>query len=70
MSMTTILRDRSAKRLRAAEIAFGLVFAKGSDRARHDATWTRICTRCGERAPFRIDPVGGWAECTICGRLN
>lgn len=28
----------------------------------------RTCACCGETALFRLDPRGGWAFCTACGR--
>jgi hypothetical protein len=28
----------------------------------------RTCPNCGRHVIFRIDPEGGWAECTSCGR--
>jgi hypothetical protein len=27
----------------------------------------RTCARCGESAPFTLDPDGGWAYCGACG---
>lgn len=29
----------------------------------------RTCAHCGEHVAFRIDPLGSWAECPICGHL-
>jgi hypothetical protein len=28
----------------------------------------RTCANCGERAMFKLDPDGGWAACTACGK--
>jgi len=28
----------------------------------------RTCASCGETVSFRLDPRGGWAFCTACGR--
>ena len=28
----------------------------------------RTCACCGETASFQLDPRGGWAFCTACGR--
>lgn len=27
----------------------------------------RICTACGQRAPFSLDPEGVWFRCHSCG---
>jgi hypothetical protein len=35
-----------------------------------DGPEVRTCTHCGERAAFRIDPLGCWAECPLCGHLS
>jgi hypothetical protein len=29
----------------------------------------RTCAHCGEHVAFRIDPLGSWAECPVCGHL-
>jgi hypothetical protein len=29
----------------------------------------RTCAHCGEHGAFRIDPLGSWAECPVCGHL-
>ncbi len=29
---------------------------------------SRTCRSCGRRAPVRLDPEGGWAWCSACGR--
>lgn len=28
----------------------------------------RMCAFCGQRGPVRLDPEGGWAWCSACGR--
>jgi hypothetical protein len=28
----------------------------------------RTCRSCGRRAAVRLDPEGGWAWCSACGR--
>jgi hypothetical protein len=30
----------------------------------------RTCAACGEHTIFRLDPDGGWAECSACGRAG
>jgi hypothetical protein len=30
----------------------------------------RTCTHCGVHVAFRIDPLGCWAECPVCGHLS
>lgn len=30
----------------------------------------RTCTHCGGHVAFRIDPLGCWAECPLCGHLS
>lgn len=68
------LRDRDTKRVRAGEVAFGPLRNSGSvNMPQHLRTYgpeVRTCTECGEHVPFRIDPIGSWAECTACGHLN
>ena len=29
----------------------------------------RTCAHCGEHVAFRVDPLGSWAECPVCGHL-
>ena len=73
ITMATTLRDRSIKRVRAAEIAFGR-YVEAAERAPKSGNVekpeVRTCTHCGEHVQFRIDPLGSWAECTVCGHLN
>ena len=33
-----------------------------------DGPEVRTCTHGGDRVAFRIDPLGCWAECPLCGR--
>ena len=72
--MTQAVLNRDPKRVRAAEVAFGLRTSPLATRAPHRfesyAPEVRTCVRCGEHAPFMIDPKGSWAECTACGHLN
>lgn len=73
--MTQAVLNRDTKRVRAAEVAFGRVRTSISAvRApfRFDSfePQVRTCVRCGEHVPFKIDPLGSWAECTACGHLN
>ena len=72
--MTQAVLNRDPKRVRAAEVAFGLRTSPFATRAPHRfASYgpdVRTCVRCGEHAPFMIDPKGSWAECTACGHLN
>jgi hypothetical protein len=74
--MAMDLRDRiETKRVRAAEVAFGRLGSSGFVTTAPTRLGTyrpdvRTCTHCGEHVPFRIDPVGSWAECTACGHLN
>ena len=35
-----------------------------------DGPEVRTCTHCGEHVAFRIDPLGSWAECPVCGHLS
>jgi hypothetical protein len=41
-----------------------------AEAASEDGRDVRTCTLCGAHVPFLIDPLGSWAECTVCGRLN
>jgi hypothetical protein len=73
--MTLAVLNRDPKRVRAAEVAFGrLRTSMPASRATHRfdtfGPEVRTCVRCGEHAPFMIDPKGSWAECTACGHLN
>jgi hypothetical protein len=70
--MATILRDRSAKLLRVTEFAFGhtVPIERRGLAPADEAETPRTCRWCGAHVPFRLDPVGGWAECTVCDRLN
>ena len=73
--MTTAVLNRDPKRMRAAQIAFGRSRIAGlmDPAAQRYGTFepeVRTCVRCGEHVPFRIDPMGSWAECTACGHLN
>jgi hypothetical protein len=72
---TLTVSGRDSKRVRAAEVAFGHLRSSGSvttvfRRFGAFEPEVRTCTRCGEHVPFRIDPMGSWAACTACGRLN
>jgi hypothetical protein len=70
--MATTLRDRSAKILRVTEFSLGRtsrVTQRPASPA-DDVETPRTCRWCGAHVAFRIDPVGGWAECSACGRLN
>jgi hypothetical protein len=73
--MTLAILGRDMKRVRAAEVAFGRRRTSGfvttvPRRCGPFEPEVRTCVRCGEHVPFRIDPVGSWAECTACGHLN
>ena len=73
--MAIALRDRDTKRVRAGDVAFGSLrdFSGSGDTPKRLRTYgpdVRTCTQCGEHVPFRIDPIGSWAECTACGHLN
>jgi hypothetical protein len=76
--MSTRLQERSdTKRDRASEIARELLGGSGAvttepaaGAAEYEGPDVRTCTHCGDHVPFRIDPLGSWAECTACGRLN
>jgi hypothetical protein len=76
--MATRLQERiSEKRDRASEVARELLGSSrrvatepAADGAGYDGPDVRTCTLCGKHVPFRIDPLGSWAECTACGRLN
>ena len=35
-----------------------------------DGPYVRTCTHCGARGAFRIDPLGCWSECPLCGHLS
>jgi hypothetical protein len=73
ITMQTTLRDRSIKRVRAEQIAFGhyvLTEERAPQSRDSEDPEVRTCTHCGEHVPFRIDPLGSWAECTVCGHLN
>ncbi len=72
---TLAVPGRDPKRVRAAEVAFGRLHTSGSvatvpRRFGAFEPEVRTCVRCGEHVPFRIDPMGTWAECTACGHLN
>jgi hypothetical protein len=72
---TLAVPGRDPRRVRAAEVAFGRLRTSGfattvPHRLRTFGPEVRTCVRCGEHVPFRIDPVGSWAECTACGHLN
>lgn len=69
-----ILRERIMKR-NPSDVARELLGNSGVATtdpalAGDDGPDARTCTHCGEHVPFRIDPLGSWAECTSCGRLN
>jgi hypothetical protein len=76
--MAMILRERDSKRDRASEVARDLLGSSaGAETTQAVAVLAgcegpdvRTCTHCGEHVPFRIDPLGSWAECPVCGRLN
>jgi hypothetical protein len=34
-----------------------------------DGPAVRTCAHCGEHVAFRLDPLGSWAECPVCGHL-
>jgi hypothetical protein len=65
--MATVLRNSSAKILRVLEFSLHRARRPSDVPTRMEA---RTCIHCGAHVPFRTDPLGGWAECTACDRLN
>lgn len=55
---------------RAARLQAGSLRLEAHTAASSDGPEVRTCTRCGEHVAFRIDPLGGWAECPLCGHLS
>jgi len=60
-------RERSVARTLSgstgADLEAGHIDAADGDPA------VRTCAHCGEHVAFRIDPLGSWAECPVCGHL-
>lgn len=74
--MTTQLKHRADREEREMAAARSLAGTRpealhgAHDPSSEDGPEVRTCTHCGEHLAFRIDPVGSWAECPVCGHLS
>jgi hypothetical protein len=61
-------RERTTARHLAGTLRTEAAVVHG-DEPIEDGPEVRTCAHCGERVAFRVDPLGSWAECPVCGHL-